>query len=404
MSAATASAKPKLVFFVTEDWYFCSHRLPLARAARDAGYDVHVACRVAAHGEAIRAEGFGLTPLKHFNRSIGNPLRELASFFEILAIYRREKPDMIHQIAIKPVLLGSLAARFARLGRPGAPRMVNMIAGLGSIFTSASLKARLLRPPVKLAIRLLLDRPNARVIVQNPEDGRLLTDGRLVDPARLALIKGSGVDLAHYAPAAEPPADAARPPVAAQVSRMIWDKGAGVLVEAARILRGRGVPLRVILAGTPDPENMATIPESQLRAWHEEGIVEWVGFCDDVAKLWRDSHIAVLPSWYGEGVPKSLLEAAAAGRPMIAVDGPGLREVVVDDETGLLVPPRDATALADALQRLAGDGEARRRMGAAARRRAEEIFGDATVVAATMALYRRLLTPEEDPMGDDGRR
>ena len=398
MSAGPATKKPKLVFFVTEDWYFCSHRLPLARAARDAGYDVHVACRVAAHGEAIRAEGFGLTPLKRFNRSIGNPLRELASFLEILAIYRRERPDMIHQIAIKPVLLGSLAARVARV-----PRMVNMIAGLGSIFTSSSLRARLLRPPVKLAIRLLLDRPNARVIVQNPEDGQLLTESRLVDPARLALIKGSGVDLAHYAPAAEPPADAARPPIAAQVSRMIWDKGAGVLVEAARILRARGVPLRVILAGMPDPENMATIPESQLRAWHEEGIVEWVGFCDDVAKLWQGSHIAVLPSWYGEGVPKSLLEAAAAGRPMVAVDGPGLREVVVDGETGLLVPPRDATALADALQRLAGDGETRRRMGAAARRRAEEIFGDATVVAATMALYRRLLTPEGDPVGDESR-
>ncbi len=382
-------AQPKLLFFVTEDWYFCSHRLPLARAARDAGYDVHVACRVAAHGETIRAEGFGLTPLKHFNRSIGNPLRELASLLEILQIYRREKPDMIHQIAIKPVLLGSLAARLS-----GVPRMVNMIAGLGSIFTSHSLKARLLRSPVKLAIRLLLNRPNARVIVQNPEDGRLLTDGKLIDPSRLALIKGSGVDLDHYAAAPEPPVDGAHPPIAAQVSRMIWDKGAGVFVEAARLLRARGVPLRVILAGTPDPENMATIPEAQLRAWHDEGIVEWIGFCDDVAKLWQNSHIAVLPSWYGEGVPKSLLEAAAAGRPMIAVDGPGLREVVIDGETGLLVPPRAAEALADALQKLAEDSALRRRFGDAARRRAEESFGDATVVAATLALYRQLLTPQ----------
>lgn len=394
--SATPARRPKLLFFVTEDWYFCSHRLPLARAARDAGYDVCVATRVAAHGETIRAEGIGLIPLRHFNRSIGNPIRELASLMEILRIYRREKPDLIHQIAIKPALLGSLAARIAHLGTQGRPRMINMIAGLGSIFTSRSLKARLLRPPVKLAIRLLLDRPNARVIVQNPEDGQLLTGGGLVAPERLALIKGSGVDLARYAASPEPAADAAHPPIAAQVSRMIWDKGAGVLVEAARILRARGVALRVILAGTPDPENMATISEAQLRAWHDEGIVEWVGFCDDVPKLWRDSHIAVLPSWYGEGVPKSLLEAAAAGRPMVAVDGPGLREVVVDGETGLLVPPRDATALADALQKLVQDGALRRRLGGAARTRAEQNFGDDTVVAATMVLYRDLIPPQGD--------
>ncbi len=387
--SATPLLRPKLLFFVTEDWYFCSHRLPLARAARDAGYDVRVATRVAAHGETIRAEGFGLIPLRHFNRSIGNPIRELASLLEIIAIYRREKPDLIHQIAIKPALLGSLAARLT-----GVPRMINMIAGLGSIFTSRSLKARLLRPPVKLAIRLLLNRPNARVIVQNPEDGQLLTGGGLVAPERLALIKGSGVDLARYAATPEPATDAGHPPIAAQVSRMIWDKGAGVLVEATRLLRARGVALHVILAGTPDPENMATIPEAQLRAWHDEGIVEWVGFCDDVAKLWRDSHIAVLPSWYGEGVPKSLLEAAAAGRPMVAVDGPGLREVVLDGETGLLVPPRDAQALADALEALVKDGALRRRLGQAARARAERNFGDDTVVAATMVLYRDLIAPQ----------
>lgn len=394
--SAVPARRPKLLFFVTEDWYFCSHRLPLARAARDAGYDVRVATRVAAHGETIRAEGFGLIPLRDFNRSIGNPIHELASLIEILRIYRREKPDLIHQIAIKPALLGSLAARLAHLGRPGVPRMVNMIAGLGSIFTSRSVKARLLRPPVKLAIRLLLNRPNARVIVQNPEDGQLLTGGGLVAPERLALIKGSGVDLAQYAATPEPATDADHPPIAAQVSRMIWDKGAGVLVEAARLLRARGVVVRVILAGTPDPENMATIPEAQLRAWHDEGIVEWVGFCDDVPGLWRNSHIAVLPSWYGEGVPKSLLEAAAAARPMVAVDGPGLREVVIDGETGLLVPPRDAGALADALALLLGDGALRRRMGEAARARAERNFGDDTVVAATMAVYRDLLPAQEE--------
>lgn len=372
----------KLLFLVTEDWYFCSHRLPIARAARDAGYDVAVATRVAAHGEAIRAEGFRLIPLARLGRSMGNPLRELSGLLEVVGVYRRERPDIVHHVALKPAIFGSLAARIA-----GVRRCVNGIAGLGSIFSSQSAKARLLRPLVKLAFRLLLNRDGAAVIVQNPDDGRLLTGGGLVDPARLTLIKGSGVDLARFAATPEP-ADGA--PVATLVSRMLWDKGVGVLVEAARLLRARGVPLRVRLAGTPDPENMGSIPEEQLRAWRDEGVVEWIGFCDDVPGLWRDSHIAVLPSWYGEGVPKSLLEAAAAARPMIAVDGPGLREVVTDGETGLLVPARDAAALAGALQRLAEDAALRRRMGEAARRRAEREFGEAAVAEATLALYRQL--------------
>lgn len=380
------SGATRLLFLVTEDWYFCSHRLPIARAARDAGYDVAVATRVAAHGEAIRAEGFRLIPLTKLGRSMGNPLRELSGLLEVIRLYRREKPDIVHHVALKPAIFGSLAARVA-----GVKRTVNAIAGLGSIFSSRSAKARLLRPLVKLAFRLLLNRDGAAVIVQNPDDGRLLTGGGLVDPARLTLIKGSGVDLARFAATAEPVTDAAHPPIATLVSRMLWDKGVGVLVEAARLLRARGVPLRLRLAGTPDPENMGSIPEEQLRAWHDEGVVEWIGFCDDVPGLWRDSHIAVLPSWYGEGVPKSLLEAAAAARPMVAVDGPGLREVVTDGETGLLVGPRDAAALADALQRLAEDGAMRRRMGEAARRRAEGEFGEAAVAEATLALYRRLL-------------
>ena len=207
----------------------------------------------------------------------------------------------------------------------------------------------------------------------------------------MILIKGSGVDLTRYHPAPEPTVGPAAPPVAALVSRMIWDKGVGVLVEAARILKARAVALKIVLAGRPDEENPASIPESQLRDWHNEGIVEWVGFCDDVAGLWARSHIAVLPSWYGEGVPKSLLEAAACGRPIVAVDGPGLREVVRDGVSGIMIPPRDAMALADALQRLAEDAGLRNRLGQAARALAELEFGEAVVIRDTLALYETLL-------------
>lgn len=375
-------AQPKLLFLVTEDWYFCSHRLPIARAARDAGFAVTVATRVSHHGEAIRAEGFDLVPLG-WERANSNPLREIAALLEITGIYRRLRPDIVHHVAVKPALVGSLAARLA-----GVPRVVNAIAGLGFVFASRALKARILRPLISLGFRALLNGSQSRAIVQNPDDERLLIERHLVAPQRLVLIKGSGVDLDRFCPLPEP---IAGPPVAALVSRMIWDKGIGVLVEAARLLKARGVALKVVLAGQPDPENPASIGADQLRAWHDEGIVEWVGFCDDVPGLWARSHIAVLPSWYGEGVPKSLLEAAAAGRPLIAADGPGLREVVQDGVTGLLVPPRDAEALANGLQRLAEDAGLRQRLGQAARSLAEREFGEDTVIRGTLALYRTLL-------------
>lgn len=379
------SSRPKLLFLVTEDWYFCSHRLPIARAARDAGFAVTVATRVTNHGRTITAEGFDLVPLG-MKRANSNPLREIAALIEITQAYRRLRPDIVHHVAVKPALVGSLAARLA-----GVRRTVNAIAGLGFVFASRSFKARVLRPLISLGFRALLNGPQSRVIVQNPDDQALLVKNRLVAPERLILIKGSGVDLDRFQPVPEPPVEPGKPLVAALVSRMIWDKGVGVLVEAARLLKARGVALTVVLAGRPDPENPASISEEQLRAWRDEGIVEWMGFCDDVPGLWARSHIAVLPSWYGEGVPKSLLEAAACGRPLVAVDGPGLREVVRDGATGLLVPPRDPGALADTLQRLAEDAGLRRRLGQAARTLAEREFGEETVIRGTLELYRTLL-------------
>jgi glycosyltransferase involved in cell wall biosynthesis len=171
---------------------------------------------------------------------------------------------------------------------------------------------------------------------------------------------------------------------------MLWDKGVGELVAAARLLKPELPSLRIWLVGPPDAENPASIPESQLTRWVDEGILEWLGQHEDVAALWRQAHIAVLPS-YREGLPKSLLEAAASGRPMVAADVPGCREIVVDNETGLLVPARDAVALAGALSRLAGDAALRQRMGAAARHRAVEHFSQERIGSETLALYRSLV-------------
>jgi glycosyltransferase involved in cell wall biosynthesis len=379
VNAAAPSAQPKLLFVVTEDWYFCSHRLPLARAARDDGYEVLVATRIDRHAEQIRGEGFRPIPLR-LRRRRSNPWNEVASIIELVRLYRRERPDIVHHVAMKPVIYGSLAALLARV-----PYVVNALAGFGYIFTSTQVRARLLRRPVRAALRKLLTVGEGRTIVQNPDDARALRELGIPE-ARIAVIPGSGVDTQAFEPAPEPEG----PVVVCMVARMLWDKGVGELVAAARLLKPELPSLRIWLVGPPDVENPASIPESQLTRWVDEGILEWLGQQQDVAALWRQAHIAVLPS-YREGLPKSLLEAAASGRPMVAADVPGCREIVVDNETGLLVPARDSIALAGALRRLAGDAALRQRMGAAARHRAVEHFSQERIASETLALYRSLV-------------
>ncbi|HSS63985.1 MAG TPA: glycosyltransferase family 4 protein, partial [Gammaproteobacteria bacterium] len=304
-------ARPKLLYLVTEDWYFCSHRLPIARAARDAGFEVLVATRVDRHADAIRSEGFQLFPLKLRRRGM-HPWRELAALIEIVKLYRRVRPEIVHHVAMKPVIYGSIAARFS-----GVSTVVNALAGLGYVFASSSLRARLLRPFVRLALRGLISGRGRHAVVQNPDD-RHLMQGIGIPERQLSIIRGSGVDVTAFRPGPEPEGKI----VVTMVSRMLWDKGVGELVEAARRLECSGKDIRVQLVGPPDHENPAAIPEWTLREWEQEGIVQWLGQRDDIAELWTASHIAVLPS-YREGLPKSLLEAAACGRPMVATDVAG---------------------------------------------------------------------------------
>lgn len=376
----TAGTKPKLLYLVTEDWYFCAHWMTLARAARDAGFDVVVATRVGRHGDRIAEEGFHLVPIKLRRRSHA-PWREAAAISEIIGLYRRERPDLVHHVALKPTLYGALAAAVT-----GVPAVVNALAGMGYVFVSRDWRARALRPMIRICLRLLLDRPRSGLILQNPDDKRFLTDAGIIAPERVALIRGSGVDVDHFAAAPEP----AGPPVAVLVSRMLWDKGVGEAVEAARLLQERGSPVRMVLAGDPDPENPASISEAQLRRWQAEGVVEWRGHVNDVAALLRQSHIAVLPS-YREGLPKSLLEAAASARPIVASDVPGCREIARHGENALLVPVREAAPLADAIERLARDPELRQSMGRRGREIVLECFSEVKVMAQTMALYRDML-------------
>jgi glycosyltransferase involved in cell wall biosynthesis len=264
--------------------------------------------------------------------------------------------------------------------------VVNALTGLGALFIGSSARTRFLGALARAALRPLLDRVGGRVILQNADDRRLLEERGLLRHDRVALIRGSGVDLGRFAPSPEPDG----PPVAVLVGRMLRDKGVGEFVDAARLLKAHGVAVRMQLAGPTDPDNPAAIDEATLRQWHAEGIIDWLGPVADMPGLWAKAHIAVLPS-YREGLPKALLEAAACGRPMVATDVPGCREIVREGETGLLVPAKNAVALADAIARLAGETALRRRLGTRARIVAEAEFAADVVVRETLALYRGLL-------------
>jgi glycosyltransferase involved in cell wall biosynthesis len=374
-------AAPKLLFFVAEDWYFCSHRLHLAEAAQKAGLEVAVVTRVRRHGDLIRQRGIRVIPIELSRRGL-NPLRDLVLIARMTAIYRRERPDLVHQVAMKPVLYGSLAACLT-----GVPGVVNALAGLGFLFSSAQLQARLLRPLVLLALRALLDGAGTRVIVQNPDDLALLNEMAHLDSGRMHLIPGAGVDLERFRPAPEPPG----PPVVMLPARLLWDKGVGEFVAAARLLRARGSAARWVLVGAPDPGNPAAVAEGQIRGWVEEGLLEWWGRRENMPATLAQSHIVCLPTSYGEGLPKVLAEAAACARPIVTTDAPGCREVVRHGKTGLLVPVRDPSALAAAVERLLGDTALRARYGAAGRRLAEAGLGTGPVAEATLAVYRSLL-------------
>jgi glycosyltransferase involved in cell wall biosynthesis len=374
--------RPKLLFLVTEDWYFCSHRLPAARAARAAGFDVVVATRVRAHGDRICDEGFALRPIGWRRRGDG-VLGAAWAISEIAGLYRAEQPDLVHHIALKSVLFGGIALRRAFPAPERAPVSIDSIMGLGSRFSAASFAARLRRPSLGIALRLAVGGEWSWVVVQNPEDrDTLMTLG--IAPRRIVLIRGSGVDCNHFRPLPDPDATTV---TVALVSRMLRAKGVLDAVAAIRLLRGRGHPVELLLAGPTDPDNRGSLTAEALVSLGADHGIEWLGPVADVRAVWRRAAIAVLPSTYGEGVPKALLEAAACARPIIASDVPGCREIVRPGETGLLVPPRDIQALAEAIAALAGDPMRRKAMGRAARELVECEFGEDIVASETLAVY-----------------
>ena len=370
----------KLLFLVTEDWYFVSHRLQLARAARDAGAEVLVMTHITKFRLALEKERFMIIPWRISRRSL-NPFRELYVFFQVVRAYKRERPDLVHHVALKPIVYGGLASRLC-----GRVPSVNAITGLGHVFTSSLQKPRLLRSALSSIIRSLFNTNGIRVIFQNHDDLNLLLDEGVVSRERSLVIRGAGVNADEFLPRPEP----SDVPLVMLASRMLWDKGVGEFVSAASKLRQSSLAARFVLVGRTDPGNPSSIKDDQLREWESAGLVEWWGHRNDMAAVIARSNVVCLPS-YREGLPKVLIEAAACGRAIVATDVPGCREVVRHGDNGLLVPPRNADALAHALATLVKDPALRARMGARGRKIAVQEFSDNTVLSQTMLVYRELL-------------
>ncbi len=369
----------KLVFVVTEDWFFVSHFLPMARAARELGLDVAVVTRVRRHRSAIEATGARVIPLEAERKSL-NPMTAGYTAGQLAAILKDEKADLVHCIALRSILIGGFAASLA-----GGPRRVYALTGLGFLGARADWKGRVSRQAVRRLIRTL-ETKRTHYLFENRDDPTLLG----LDPAepRVTLVGGAGIDPERLSPSPPPP----QPPLrVAVVARMLWSKGIDLAVEAVQLARSRGAAVELSLFGAPDPSNPKAIPEATLAQWSADPAIAWHGPTQDVASVWRNHHVGCLPSRGGEGLPRTLLEAAACGRALVTSDVPGCRALVRDGVEGRLVPPDDAASLADALVSLAADPSLVARMGEAARARVLEGFTERDVMEAVKQLYLRAL-------------
>jgi glycosyltransferase involved in cell wall biosynthesis len=354
MTSADTRPPRRLLYVVNEDWAFLLNRLPMARAAQKAGFEVHVATRVNDGARTIEAEGFTLHSIP-LQRGGISPLSAIPAILVLRQITGRIKPDVAHHSGLQCCVFGSIAA----LGRKFP--YVSALTGMGYVFTSATWRTRLLRTILKWLLPLLLDRPGDVVLVQNPDDRAALVDLGISE-ARVVLIPGSGVDTDALQPLPEPDG----PITYGFAGRLLTDKGIRALVAAHDIVRAQGIQTNLFIAGNPDPANPASVSPQEVDEWTKRPGITWLGHVKDITSLWKRCHFAILPS-HREGLPGSLMEAAACARAMIATDAPGCREIVIDDQTGLLVGIEDPQALAGAIVKLATSPELRARYGRAAR-------------------------------------
>jgi len=373
----------KVLFFANTEWYLYNFRLAFAKFLRDRGFEVVMVSPVGPYGARLVAEGFRWIGLDMDRRSM-HPARELSVLRRLSKIYATEQPDIVHHFTIKCVVYGSFIA-----WRHGIRNRVNAVAGMGYVFTSTALRARLLKPCVLALMKVLLRGTHARLVLQNNDDFDAFQKARIASPATMRLIRGSGVDTSLFRPR-----ETRREGQATRVlfaARLLWDKGIGEYVAAARALKRENVSVDLLIAGMPDIGNPSSVAPDQIEEWLHEGLVTHLGHVDDMPELMSEVDIVVLPTTYGEGVPSSLIEAAAAGVAIIATDVPGCREILEHQVNGLLVPAREVAPLIDAIRFLHLNPEERIRMGEAGREKVLRQFDQRLVFEATHAVYLELL-------------
>lgn len=376
-----ATRQPKVLLFANTDWYLYNFRRNLARALRESGWEVVLVSPPGRYGGALAEAGFRWRPLRLASGGL-HPAGDLMALGRIVRLYLRERPDLVHHFTVKCVLYGTVGARLA-----GVRGVVNAVTGMGHVFTDRGPRARLLRAGLLPLYRWCLRQPRVRVVVQNEADQDELLAMRAVDPRSTRVIRGSGVDCVRF----RPPTEAAARPVPRVLfaSRLLWEKGVGEFVAAARALRDAGVAAEFVCAGDYYPDNPSGLTNAEVAELAADGAVAFIGQVDDMPRLIGGSDLVVLPS-YREGTPKILLEAAAMGRAIVATDIPGCRGVVEDGVNGLLVPLRDAGSLAAAVRQLLEDAPRRAAMGRAGREIVERLFDEHRVLEETLALYEEL--------------
>jgi glycosyltransferase involved in cell wall biosynthesis len=383
----------KIILFANTEWYLHNFRLPLARRLREAGAEVVFLSPPGPYGEGLRAAGFRWLPFSMERRSL-NPLRELGVLMRLTRLLQREKPDAVHNFTVKCVVYGSLAAWLAGVGH-----RINALAGMGYVFGGRDLRARILRPFVRVLVKLALAGSRSRLILQNLDDSGAVAGASFLPGDHIRLIRGSGVNTSLFSPRTE--SKKARRANVLLAARLLWNKGVGDYVAAARRLKNAGINANFLLAGKPDPGNPLSVPAEKVAAWREEGCVIPLGHVENMPEVFGRADVVVLPSTYGEGVPRILIEAAACGLAIVTADSPGCREIVRHGVNGLLVPPHDIDALAAAIRSLLDDPAARARMGAAGRALVLAEFDERLVLDRTLSVYREIL---ELSAGEDGLR
>lgn len=372
--------KHKILFIIVEDRYFLSHRLHLAQYAIKKGYQVGLLCKISKHKEFLENEGIQVFDWSLVRGSF-NLFFEIKAIYEILITLLKFAPDVLHAVALKPVIYASFASKLVFL-----KSRVFALGGLGFIFSSDKILAKLLRPLIVLVLKFTFSGNKSRLIIQNIDDKRTLINLKVIRDEKIDLIKGAGVDMKIFSFIKEP----SQIPEVILPARLLWDKGVGEFVLAADILKKRGINAKFTLLGETDPHNPECIPDDQIEDWKKEGAVGVAGFQDDMAKCIQDCAVVCLPS-YREGLPKSLLEAASCGRPIVTTDVPGCREIVQDGVNGYLVPSKDPDLLAEALSRLLTDRKLREVMGLKGREFVEREFSAEIVAIKTEKIWNSLL-------------